>query len=111
MSFSLPPDISYHQLQTKNGMVFYTFRHQALGELGRIIIEGTSDDQCRITADVVGDPGDPMTAKRSKIFKPLNEQLSLALEAALGNRGTGMAVPPRPTETDQPEPIAHTLVP
>ena len=75
MSFSLPPDISYHQLQTKNGMV-YTFRHQALGELGRILIEDTSDDQCRITADVVGDPADPMTAKRSKIFRSLSEQLS-----------------------------------
>ena len=110
MSFALPSDISYHQLQTKNGMV-YTFRHQALGELGRIIIEGTPDGQCRITSDVVGDPADPMTAKRSTIFKPLSEQLTSALDAALGNRGTGVAVSPRPTESGQPEPIAHTIVP
>ena len=89
----------------------YTFRHQAWGELGRIIIEGTPDGQCSITADVVGDPADPMTAKRSKIFRPLSEQLTSALEAVLGNRGTGMAVPPRPTESGQPEPIAHTIVP
>ena len=110
MSFALPPDISYHQLQTKNGMV-YTFRHQSLGELGRIIIEGTPDGQCRITADVVGDSADPMTAKREEIFRPLSEQLTSALDAAMGDRGKGMAVPPRPTTAGQPEAIAHTIVP
>ena len=98
MSFALPSDISYHQLQTKNGMV-YTFRHQTLGELGRIIIEGTPDGQCRISSDVVGDSADPMTAKREEIFRPLSEQLTSALDAALGDRAKGMAVPPSPQQS------------
>ena len=110
MSFALPPDISYHQLQTKNGMV-YTFRHQSLGELGRIIIEGTPDGQCRITADVVGDSADPMTAKREEIFRPLSEQLTSALDAAMGDLGNGMAVPPTSAAIGQPEAIPHTIVP
>ena len=63
----------------------YTFRHRELGELGRIILQETPDGQCHISSEVVGDPSDPMTDERLKIFRPLGEQIIHILESALGS--------------------------
>ncbi len=62
--FKLPSDISYQQTQLANGVAF-NFRHAQLGELGRILLQERPDGQTQIICEVVGDPDDPMTAKRA----------------------------------------------
>ncbi|MEM9803853.1 MAG: hypothetical protein AAF959_01120 [Cyanobacteria bacterium P01_D01_bin.56] len=108
MNFLLPPDVTFDR-QSSNGGIVYTFRHQTMGALGRITLRDTPHGQCRITSEVVGDQSDPMTAKRAQIFKPLSDQLTTALDAALG--GKGIIVPPMPTAAGPAERIASTLIP
>lgn len=83
MSFSLPSDISVQRQPLDNGMI-YQFRHQTLGELGRIVLQDGSDGRCHIFSEVAGDPNAPMTETRAQIFEPLSQQLCAALEAAVG---------------------------
>ncbi len=111
--FNLPPDISYRQEQLPNGFAF-NFRHARLGDLGRILLQERPDGLTQILCEVVGDPDDPMTAKRAAIFKPIGTQLSQQLDAALGSRGQSLGGED-PLPTVQPpksiEKIASKLIP
>ncbi len=62
----------------------FIFRHAELGELGRMLLQERTDGQTQITCSVVGDPNDPMTAKRAAIFEPIGRELSNQLEQVLG---------------------------
>jgi hypothetical protein len=86
--FSLPPDISYHKQQLSDCWA-YVFRHQALGELGRIVLKGLPNGHCHIASEVAGDPDDPMTQKRKDLFAPLSEQVTSILETTLGRGELG----------------------
>ncbi|MGB3791007.1 MAG: hypothetical protein WA949_23580 [Phormidesmis sp.] len=104
MSFSLPPEISFTKQPIRGGMVFQ-FRHQSLGDLGRLVLQDRADGQCHITSEVVGAPDDPMTKTRSELFLPISEKLTAALEAATSNKGRPSAglpaqvkTPPAPME-------------
>lgn len=59
---------------------------------------------------MVGDPDDPMTAKRAAIFKPIGIELSNELDAALGGKAQG-----NPTFVESPpkslEKIASKIIP
>src|SRR4051795_12404944 len=81
--FELPPDVSFHKQRLGDGWA-YVFRHRTLGELGRILVQGTGDGRSRISCKVIGDPADPMTAKRGEVFKPLGLELARRLEALAG---------------------------
>lgn len=98
MSFSLPPDISFSKQPIAGGMV-YQFRHKALGDLGRLVLQDRADGQCHITSEVVGDPDDPMTKKRSQLFLPISKQLTAALEAAVGGKEGSPVSSPPPVKT------------
>ena len=63
--FELPPDVSFRKQRLNDGWA-YVFRHRTLGELGRILVQDTGDGHSRISCEVVGDPADPMTAKRGE---------------------------------------------
>ena len=97
--FQLPPDISYHQEQFPNGVAF-NFRHAQLGDLGRILLQERPDGQTQIICEVVGDPNDPMTAKRAAIFKPIGTELSNQLDAAFRVGG-------QPTDNENPYPAGQ----
>ena len=81
--FRLPPDVSFRKQRLNDGWA-YVFRHRTLGELGRILIQDTSDGHSRISCEVVGDPADPKTAERMAAFKPLSLELAGHVEAAKG---------------------------
>ena len=81
--FNLPPDVFYQQEPVPNGFAF-NFRHAKLGDLGRILLQERPDGQTQILSEIVGDPEDPMTAKRGAIFKPISEAITSQLDAALG---------------------------
>ena len=80
--FNLPSDISYRQEQLPNAVAF-VFRHSELGDLGRILLQERSDGPTQILCEVVGDPNDPMTAKRGAIFEPIGRELANQLDEAL----------------------------
>ena len=83
MSFSLPPEISVQRQPLDNGMV-YQFRHETLGQLGRIVLQDSADGLCQISSEVAGEPNDPMTETRAQIFEPLSQQIAATLEAVVG---------------------------
>lgn len=84
--FQLPSDISYNQEQLIDGGFAFNFRHARLGDLGRILVQERPDGQTQILCEIVGDPEDPMTAKRGAIFKPISQEITSQLDAALGGR-------------------------
>jgi len=83
VGFSLPADVTVTKQQLE-GQWVYSFRHDDLGELGRIVLQGLSTGQCHIVSEVIGDPNDPMTAKRQAILQPISEQLTSALTSVSG---------------------------
>lgn len=111
--FNLPPEISYQQEPVPNGFAF-NFRHAKLGDLGRILLQERPDGQTQILCEIVGDPEDPMTAKRGAIFKPISEAITSQLDAALGGTAqilgegdpSGAVKPPTSVEK-----IASKLIP
>lgn len=76
--FSLPPNITVKRQARPNG-VAYAFRDVELGELGRLVVEGTPSGQTRLTSEVAGDPNDPMLQRRLDMLSPLCQQLARVL--------------------------------
>jgi hypothetical protein len=96
-AFRLPSDVSFEKRRL-HGAWAYVFRHRVLGELGRILLQELGDGRCHIACEVVGDPADPMTARRMAIFKPLGLELTRQMEMAMGAtaEGAGEVEPPPP---------------
>jgi hypothetical protein len=69
-AFRLPADVSLEKRRLCEAWA-YVFRHRVLGELGRILLQELGDGRCHLSCEVVGDPADPMTARRMAIFEPL----------------------------------------
>lgn len=90
---SLPPNIRLSREPLPGGMA-YIFRHGQLGELGRMRIESTPSGETRITSEVAGFEGDPMTARRRTLLEPLTREIVRVLES-LG--GPGRSEHPQPT--------------
>jgi hypothetical protein len=108
--FALPPDVSFRKQRLNDGWA-YVFRHRTLGELGRILVQDTGDGHSRISCEVVGDPADPMTAKRGEVFKPLGLDLARRLEAITGTIPESLAAPPPPTPPGAGDVIESRLIP
>lgn len=72
--FSLPPGITCTKKIIDNNKYSYVFRHNRLGEIGRLIVLPCSYGSEWIY-EVVGDPDDPMTNKRKEIFDPIARSL------------------------------------
>jgi hypothetical protein len=102
-AFQLPLDVSFEKQRLGEAWA-YVFRHRALGELGRILLQEWGDGRCHLSYEVVGDPADPMTARRLAIFKPLGLELARRMEMAMGTaaEGAGAVEPPsRPPQTQE----------
>jgi hypothetical protein len=95
----LPPDVSFSKQPLPSGMAF-VFRHRLLGEVGRVVVEDAGDGRAHISYEVVGDPADPKTAERARIFQPLGMELARRMEAMTGPAAASPPVnlPPRPPE-------------
>jgi len=76
--FSLPHNVEMIKHLMPNGKWSYVFRHDELGELGRILIVPYGN-QSQICSEVVGEPDDPMTKKRMEIFAPISKDGVYAL--------------------------------
>jgi hypothetical protein len=68
------------------------------------LLQELGDGRCHLSCEVVGDPADPMTARRMAIFKPLGLELTRQMEMAMGAtaEGTGeVEPPPRPPQAQE----------
>ena len=108
--FELPPEVSFRKQRLSDGWA-YVFRHQTLGELGRILVQDNRDGHGRISCEVVGDPADPMTAKRGEVFKPLGLDLTQRLEALAGTAPKSEAASPPPRPPGAQDAIESRLIP
>lgn len=100
MTFSLPPEITMMKHELADGMA-YNFRHDSLGELGRIVLRGTDTGECEITSEVAGDPSDPMTKKRYDIILPITEHLAREMDNAARAKNYTVPVDYNPLEDAQ----------
>jgi len=71
--------------------------HAQWGEIGRIVLEERQSGGRLISCEVVGDPADPMTARRRELFEPLGREVTRQLEALTGV-GESVAPPVRSPE-------------
>jgi hypothetical protein len=108
--FRLPPDVSYEKRRLSYGWE-YMFRHRRLGELGRIVIEDGDGAYTHIAREVAGDPADPMTATRRRIFEPLTLEISQRMEAATGPAPPDLPPLAMPRPSEPAEMIESKLMP
>lgn len=108
--FVLPPEVSFAKERLVDGWA-YVFRHRTLGELGRILLQDNRDGHSRISCEVVGDPADPMTAKRAEVFKPLGLELAHRLESRTGTVPESEAAPPPPQPLPTRELVESQVIP
>jgi hypothetical protein len=102
-AFQLPSDVSFEKQRLREAWA-YVFRHRVLGELGRILLQELGDGRCHLSYEVVGDPADPMTARRLAIFKPLGLELARQMEMALGTAADSageVEPPPHPPQAQE----------
>lgn len=98
--FLLPPGVAIQkEVLTGDGWA-YVFRHQELGLLGRLVVQGLPSGHCQVSCEVAGDPADPLTATRRAVLEPLTTALVHRLGAQTGT------VPGIPWGTPPPRPAA-----
>jgi len=85
MSFQLPPQITMRK-EPFGSSWMYVFRHNTLGDLGRIVVQGQSDGETKFTTELTGGPDDPMFKKRKAIFLPLSEKVMAFVASQLGKK-------------------------
>lgn len=83
MSFLLPPQITMRK-EAFGTSWMYIFRHQQLGDLGRIIVQGQPNGETKFTSELSGGRDDPMYQRRKAIFESLSEQVMAFVESKLG---------------------------
>ena len=108
--FPLPPEVSVAKQRLSDGWA-YVFRHRDLGELGRILVQGTPDGNSRISCEVAGDPADPMTERRGEVFKPLGLGIARRLEERAGTVPESRAAPPPPPPPPSRELVESQVIP
>lgn len=91
-AFQLPPGVSVRK-ERISGQWVYSFRHQQLGELGRIVLQTRTDSNTQVNCELAGED-DPMAEERAAIFKPLALELCRHLEVACGRPREGTCVYP-----------------
>lgn len=108
----MPPGVSVSKQALPYGFA-YVFRHHTLGDLGRIVLQETTDRRTHLSCEVAGDAQDPMTAQRMAIFKPLSLEISRRMEDGAGDAAATETEwtepPPRPPEPK--ELIESKLIP
>lgn len=108
--FELPPEVSFARHRLGDGWA-YVFRHRTLGDLGRILVQDNGDGHTRVSCELVGDPADPMTAKRAEVFKPLGLEITQRLESRTGTESESEAALPPPQPPPNRELIESQVIP
>ena len=82
--FKLPKSVTVKKEYSYEGYLIHIFRHDLLGDLGRIVIIPNSNTKTNIHCEIAGDPDDTMTKRRQKIFEPIAREITKAMDEILG---------------------------
>lgn len=107
--FKLPPGITFEKKQIPDGMA-YVFRHEDMGELGRLALREHGPAQLHIISEVVGDPQDPMTSKRREILEPITMQLTALMNQRSGGKGQVRDASTIPSSPAEPAGVVESKV-
>ena len=84
-SFNLPKDIHIEKTTLPNGKKAYVFRHDEIGELGRLLILPHPSGQSQFMVEVSGSEDDPMSAKRRTLLTPVAKNVIDTMKSILGD--------------------------
>jgi hypothetical protein len=110
MNLVLPQGVSFEK-RLLDGQWVYDFHHERLGDLGRVVFQGTPNGECNIVCEVAGDPDDPMTATRLAIIKPISLEITAALTAVFGDGDQGQQQSAAQTPAGPTEVVESKLMP
>lgn len=96
-SFSLPPNITSEKTLLPSGQLAYIFRHDQLGQIGKLLFLPYPNGQTQCAFEVFGEEDDPMTQKRRETFEPIAKEISRTMEMVCG-AGSGL---PRPYKIEK----------
>ena len=85
MSFQLPPEVTMRK-EPFGATFMYVFRHNKLGDLGRIVVQGQPNGETKFTSELSGGPDDAMHKHRKAIFEPLSLEVMAFVEKQLGKK-------------------------
>ena len=86
MSFQLPPEVNMRK-EFIGQYWTYIFRHNKLGDLGRIVVMGLPNGETKFNCELSGGPDDPLHKHRQAIFEPLSLEVMAFVESKLGKKG------------------------
>jgi len=81
--FFLPEGISCDKVLRQEGTWSYIFKSESLGDIGHLVfLSYPGGTKC--VYEAAGEPDDPMTAERRKVFTPIAEYISSKMELICG---------------------------
>ena len=99
--FPIPPEVSCHKEFLSNGQVIYVFRHEDLGDVGRLLIL-PNDGESQFVFEVTGFEDDPMIVQKKAILGPISKDIFTLMISLLGET-VGLQ---RPHRTPHPSDLA-----
>jgi hypothetical protein len=105
--FSMPAGVTSTREPIAGGFA-YVFRHEELGNLGRLLVQEESRGRTHLTGEIAGDPDDPMTMRRRAILEPIIDELNRQLSQQYGEE-TPSSRPP--STGSQGEVIESQVIP
>lgn len=90
--FSLPSNVTSEKTLLPSGQLAYIFRHDQLGQIGRLLFLPHPNGQTQCAFEISGEVDDQMTQKRREIFEPIAKEISRTMEMACG-AGSGIPKP------------------
>lgn len=83
MSLQLPPEIKMRK-EPFGSSWKYVFRHDKLGDLGQIVVQGQPNGETKFTTEIAGGESDPMFNQLVDLFLPLSKKVMEFVQAQLG---------------------------
>ena len=98
-SFNLPQDVHIEKMMLPNGRKAYVFRHDKMGELGRLLILPHPSGQSQFMVEVSGSEDDPMSTKRRALLEPVAKNVLDTMGSILGHGEGELAPYTTPTQS------------
>ena len=80
----LPAGVTCRRETLPDGNPVWCLSHTDLGDLGRLVVQPTTDDQCRILTEIALGGDEAMAERRREVFAPIAMVLNKELQRLLG---------------------------
>lgn len=90
MKALIPSEIKLRKELSVEGIPLYIFRHDRLGDIGQMSLQGFSNSHTHFLSQVPGLKEDPITRKREEIFRALSGKILKVMEEVLGQADSGV---------------------